>query len=126
MMSLPFGLQRIPTPGRSIATGMTPPDGSTVQGSMGEGLLALGRHGFDPIAPDLVPAPLVVLLVVTLAVPAFLERTVRGRLICAIGSIARATAPAGTDVDRDRLAASMISGVTASGNDLLLDAVAPR
>lgn len=47
MMFLLIGLQRIPTEGRSIATGMSLPDGSTAQGSFSPEFLALGRHRFD-------------------------------------------------------------------------------
>src|SRR5690606_27577718 len=43
MMFLLVGLQRIPTEGRSIATGMTMPDGSTADGTFSAAFLALGR-----------------------------------------------------------------------------------
>ena len=55
MMFLLVGLQRIPTEGRSIATGMTLPDGSVAKARFSPAFLALGRHRFDFILPNLVP-----------------------------------------------------------------------
>ncbi len=53
MMFLLLGLQRIPTEGRSIAAGMTLPDGSVATGAFSPAFLALGRHRFDLILPNL-------------------------------------------------------------------------
>lgn len=141
MMFLLIGLQRIPTEGRSISTGMTMPDGSTATGTFAPGFLALGRHRFDLVTEDLVPAPVVVFLIAALVVWAFLELTKHGRLMYAIGSNERAAGLAGANVAQYKVVAYMISGVTASiggillasrlgrgdlasGNNLLLDAVA--
>ncbi len=81
MMLLPIGLQRIPTEGRSISTGRTMPDGRVAEGTFGEDFLQLGRHRLDVCVEDLLPAPVVVLLVVALLVWMVLELTRHGRLI---------------------------------------------
>ncbi|MFI0473837.1 ABC transporter permease [Halomonas sp. HMF6819] len=141
MMFLLIGLQRIPTQGNSIATGMTLTDGSTAQGIFSEAFLWLGRHRFDLVIERLIPVPVVVFLLIALAVWLFLGFTRHGRLMYAIGSNERATALVGAPVERYKIAAYMISGVTAaiggvllaarlgrgdiaSGNNLLLDSVA--
>jgi simple sugar transport system permease protein len=141
MMFLLIGLQRIPTEGRSISTGMTLPGGEVAEGTFSAAFLWLGRHRFDFVLEDLIPVPVVVFLVVGLLVWVFLELTRHGRLMYAIGSNERATALAGTNVNRYKITAYMISGVLASiggillaarlgrgdiasGNNLLLDSVA--
>ena len=132
MMFLLIGLQRIPTQGNSIATGMILPDGSAAEGTFSAAFLWLGRHRFDLVVEKLVSA--VVIWV-------FLELTRHGRMMYAIGSNERAAALVGANVNRYKIAAYMISGVTASiggillaarlgrgdiasGNNLLLDSVA--
>lgn len=137
MMFLLLGLQLIPTAGRSIATGMMLPDGSTANGSFSASFLALGRTRLF----DLVPLSVVVMLALAVTVTVFLEFTRWGRVMYAIGGNARAARLAGADVERTKIAAYMISGVCAaiggillaarvgrgdvsSGNSLLLDAVA--
>lgn len=141
MMFLLVGLQRIPTQGRSIATGMTLPDGSTANGTFSPAFLALGRHRLDFIIENLVPVSVVFLLVIGVLVWIFLELTRHGRLMYAIGSNERAAALVGANVNRYKIIAYMISGVLASvggillaarlgrgdiasGNNLLLDSVA--
>lgn len=141
MMFLLIGLQRIPTEGRSIAAGMTMPDGSTAAGQFDPAFLALGRHRFDFVLPDLVPASVVVLVVLAVLIWFFLEYTRFGRLMYAVGSNARAAEFAGAPVRAYKIWAYIISGVfastggillaarlgrgdIASGNNLLLDAVA--
>ncbi|MFH1797217.1 MAG: ABC transporter permease [Pseudomonadota bacterium] len=141
MMFLLIGLQRIPTEGRSIAAGMTMPDGSTAAGQFDPAFLALGRHRFDFVLPDLVPASVVVLIVLAVLIWFFLEYTRFGRLMYAVGSNARAAEFAGAPVKAYKIWAYIISGVfasiggillaarlgrgdIASGNNLLLDAVA--
>jgi len=141
MMFLLIGLQRIPTQGNSIATGMTLPDGSVAEGGFSAGFLWLGRRRFDLVIENLVPMPVVVFLLIALAVWLFLSFTRHGRLMYAIGSNERAAALVGTPVNRYKIVAYMISGVTASvggillaarlgrgdiasGNNLLLDSVA--
>ena len=141
MMFLLIGLQRIPTEGRSISTGMTLPGGEVAEGTFSEAFLWLGRHRFDLVLEDLVPVPVVVFLIVGILVWVFLELTRHGRLMYAIGSNERAAALAGTNVNRYKITAYMISGVLASiggillaarlgrgdiasGNNLLLDSVA--
>lgn len=141
MMFLLLGLQRIPTEGRSIAAGMTMPDGSTAQGTFSPAFLALGRHRFDFIIPNLVPVSVVVLIVLAVLIWFFLEYTRFGRMMYAVGSNARAAELAGAPVKAYKIWAYVISGVfasiggillaarlgrgdIASGNNLLLDAVA--
>ncbi|GGA26106.1 ABC transporter permease [Neptunicoccus cionae] len=141
MMFLLIGLQRIPTQGNSIATGMKLPDGSVAEGAFSQAFLWLGRHRFDMVVERLVPVPVVIFLITALAIWVFLELTRHGRLMYAIGSNERAAALVGANVNRYKIAAYMISGVTASiggillaarlgrgdiasGNNLLLDSVA--
>lgn len=141
MMFLLIGLQRIPTQGNSIATGMKLADGSTAEGTFSAGFLWLGRHRFDLFVERLVPMPVVVFLITAVVIWVFLELTRHGRLMYAIGSNERAAALVGANVNRYKIAAYMISGVTASiggillaarlgrgdiasGNNLLLDSVA--
>lgn len=141
MMFLLLGLQRIPTEGRSIATGMTLPDGSTATGAFSPAFLALGRHRFDFILPNLVPVSVVVLIVLAIVIWFFLEYTRFGRMMYAVGSNERAASLAGAPVNAYKISAYIISGVfastggillaarlgrgdIASGNNLLLDAVA--
>ncbi|MGX9117472.1 ABC transporter permease [Mesorhizobium sp. BHbsci] len=141
MMFLLVGLQRIPTEGRSIATGMTMPDGAVANGTFGAGFLALGRHRFDLFIPNLIPVSVVVLLVLAVLIWFFLEYTRFGRMMYAVGSNERAAELAGAPVKAYKIWAYVISGVfasiggillaarlgrgdIASGNNLLLDAVA--
>lgn len=141
MMFLLIGLQRLPTEGRSISTGMRLPNGATAEGTFAAEFLLLGRHRFDFILPDLIPVPVIIFLVVAASLWIFLERTRLGRLMYAIGSNETATALAGAPVNRYKIFAYMISGTMAaiggillaarlgrgdiaSGNNLLLDSVA--
>jgi simple sugar transport system permease protein len=137
MMFVLLGVQRIPTEGNSIATGMALPDGTTATGTFSTAFLALSRMRLW----DVLPLSVVFLVVIAVLVWGFLELTRHGRLMYAIGSNAQAAALAGTNVERYKIAAYVISGVlasvggillaarlgrgdVASGNNLLLDAVA--
>lgn len=137
MMFLLLGLQLIPTAGRSIATGMTLPDGTTAEGSFAASFLALGRHRVW----DVVPVSVLIMLALAVIITIFLTFTRWGRVMYAIGSNAQAARLAGAPVERYKIGAYMISGVFASiggvllaarvgrgdvssGNSLLLDAVA--
>ncbi len=141
MMFLLVGLQRIPTEGRSIATGMTMPDGTTANGTFSAAFLALGRHRFDFLIPNLIPVSVVVLLVLAVLIWFFLEYTRFGRMMYAVGSNPKAAELAGAPVKAYKIWAYVISGVfasiggillaarlgrgdIASGNNLLLDSVA--
>lgn len=141
MMFLLIGLQRIPTQGNSIATGMALPDGGVAEGTFSTAFLWLGRHRFDLFVERLVPVPVVIFLITAVLIWVFLELTRHGRLMYAIGSNERAAALVGANVNRYKVAAYMISGITASiggillaarlgrgdiasGNNLLLDSVA--
>jgi len=137
MMFLLLGAQRIPTEGRSVSTGMALPDGSIANGTFSDLFLMLGRHRIG----DLVPLSVVFLVAGAILIWMFLELTRHGRLMYAIGSNAQAASLAGTNVNRYKIVAYMISGTmaslggillsarlgrgdVASGNNLLLDAVA--
>lgn len=122
MMFLLVGLQRIPTEGRSISTGMTLPSGETAEGVFSPLFLAMGRHRFDVVLDNLVPISVVFLIVIGILVWAFLELTRHGRLMYAIGSNERAAALTGTNVERYKVYAYMISGVLASVGGMLLAA----
>jgi len=122
MMFLLLGLQRIPTEGRSIATGMTLPDGSTAEGTFSSFFLSMGRHRFDFVLDDLIPVSVVFLIVIGILVWVFLELTRHGRLMYAIGSNERAASLTGTNVNRYKIMAYMISGTLASVGGLLLAA----
>lgn len=141
MMFLLIGVQRIPTEGRSIAAGMTLPDGSTAPGQFSASFMALGRHRFDFFLSNLVPASVVVLIVLAILIWFFFEYTRFGRMMYAVGSNARAAEFAGAPVKAYKIWAYVISGIfasiggillaarlgrgdIASGNNLLLDAVA--
>ncbi|WP_292335786.1 ABC transporter permease, partial [Mesorhizobium sp.] len=125
----------------SIATGMTMPDGSVANGKFSDAFLALGRHRFDFFIPNLIPVSVVVLLVLAVLIWFFLEYTRFGRMMYAVGSNERAAELAGAPVKAYKIWAYVISGVfasiggillaarlgrgdIASGNNLLLDAVA--
>ncbi len=141
MMFLLIGLQRIPTQGNSIATGMSLPDGNVAEGTFSAAFLWIGRHRFDVVLERLVPVPVIVFIVLAVVIWAFLGLTRHGRLMYAIGSNERAATLVGTNVNRYKIVAYMISGVMASiggillaarlgrgdiasGNNLLLDSVA--
>ena len=141
MMFLLVGLQRIPTEGRSIATGMTMPDSSVANGTFSPAFLALGRHRFDFFIPNLIPVSVVVLLILAVLIWFFLEYTRFGRMMYAVGSNPKAAELAGAPVKAYKIWAYVISGVfasiggillaarlgrgdIASGNNLLLDSVA--
>ncbi len=141
MMFLLIGLQRIPTEGRSVSTGMTLPGGEKANGTFAPEFLWLGRNRFDFFIDNLIPVSVVILIIVAVLVWVFLEMTRHGRLMYAIGSNQRAASLAGTNVNRYKIVAYMISGVLASvggillsarlgrgdiasGNNLLLDSVA--
>jgi len=141
MMFLLVGLQRIPTQGNSISTGMVLRDGSSATGTFSPGFLSLGRHRIDFVMSDLIPLSVVFLLLIAFGVWVFLEKTRHGRLMYAIGSNQQAASLAGVNVSRYKIVAYMISGTlasvggillaarlgrgdVASGNNLLLDAVA--
>lgn len=122
MMFLLVGLQRIPTEGRSIATGMTLPDGSTAEGTFSPFFLAMGRHRIDLVLEDLIPVSVIFLIVIGILVWIFLEMTRHGRLMYAIGSNERAASLTGTNVNNYKIMAYMISGTLASVGGMLLAA----
>ncbi|MGY4533133.1 simple sugar transport system permease protein [Pseudomonas sp. TE3786] len=117
-MFLVIGLQLIPTGGRSIAVGMTLPDGEEAIGSFSSAFLALGRARLW----DTVPVPVLVMGVIALLVWAFLERSRFGRVLYAIGGNERAARLAGAPVQRYKFLAYVLSAVLAALGGLLLAA----
>lgn len=77
-MFLVIGVQLIPTGGRSIAVGMTLPNGEETEGVFSAAFLALGRGRLW----DTVPVPVLVTAVAALAVWLFLERAHRPVVLC--------------------------------------------
>jgi simple sugar transport system permease protein len=141
MMFLLIGLQRIPTQGNSIATGMSLGNGEVAEGTFSQAFLWIGRHRFDLVIERLLPMPVVIFLIIAVLIWLFLGFTRHGRMMYAIGSNERAAGLVGVKVNHYKIAAYMISGVTASiggillaarlgrgdiasGNNLLLDSVA--
>lgn len=141
MMFLLIGLQRIPTQGNSIATGMSLGNGVVAEGTFSSAFLWLGRHRFDLVLERLLPMPVVIFLVIAILIWLFLGFTRHGRMMYAIGSNEKAAELVGAKVNKYKIVAYMISGVTASiggillaarlgrgdiasGNNLLLDSVA--
>ena len=122
MMFLLIGLQRIPTQGNSIATGMALPGGGVAEGVFAPAFLWIGRHRFDVFIERLLPVPVVIFIVIAALALLFLGFTRHGRLMYATGSNARATALVGAPVNAYKVAAYMISGVTASIGGILLAA----
>ena len=115
--------------------------GEVTEGVFSPGFLWLGRHRFDFFLENLIPMPVIVFVVIAFLVWVFLQLTRHGRLMYAIGSNERAAALAGTNVNKYKIIAYMISGMLAavggillsarlgrgdiaSGNNLLLDSVA--
>lgn len=117
-MFLVIGVQLIPTGGRSIAVGMTLPNGDETEGAFSPAFLALGRGRLW----DTVPVPVLVTAVLALAVWLFLERTRIGRLFYAIGGNEQAARLAGAPVQRYKLLAYVLSALLASVGGLLLAA----
>ncbi|MEM5403498.1 ABC transporter permease [Paraburkholderia unamae] len=131
------GLQLIPTGGRSLASGTILPDGTEASGTFPDAFLALGRARIF----DVVPVPVIVLLVLTALISFVMGSTRWGRVVYAIGGNETAARLAGAPTARYRLAAYVASATIASlgglliaarvgrgdvsaGHSLLLDAVA--
>lgn len=117
-MFLVVGVQLIPTGGRSIAVGMTLPNGDEAPGAFASWFLALGRAQLW----ERVPVPVVIMLGCALLVWLFLERTRPGRLFYAIGGNQQAARLAGAPVERYKLLAYVLSALLASLGGLLLAA----
>jgi simple sugar transport system permease protein len=117
-MFLIIGVQLIPTGGRSIAVGMTLPNGRETEGEFSALFLAIGRGRLW----DTVPIPVLITALVALAVWLFLERTRIGRLFYAIGGNEQAARLAGAPVQRYKLLAYVLSALLASAGGLLLAA----
>jgi simple sugar transport system permease protein len=131
------GLQLIPTAGRSIATGLILPDGTSANGVFDPAFLSLGRTRLF----DVVPLPVLIMLLVAVLAGIFTERTRFGRLIFAVGGNELAARLAGAPTGRLKVLAYSMSaslaalggvivaarvgrGDVSSGGSLLLDAVA--
>ena len=136
MMFLVQGLQLIPSGGRSIGTGMILPNGEEADGAFSEGFLYLGQGRLF----DMIPIPVIFMLFIAILIYIILNRTRWGRIFYAIGGNAEAARLVGANVNKYKVMAYVISGVTSSiggillaarvgrgdvssGNGLLLDAV---
>ena len=137
MMFLLGGLQLIPTAGRSISSGMVLPDGSSANGAFSPGFLALGRA----LLWNVMPVPVMILLVLAVALYVLTEHTRMGRLLFATGGNELAARLAGAPTARLKVLAYVLSaclaalggalvaarvgrGDVSSGASLLMDAVA--
>ena len=137
MMFLLSGLQLIPTAGRSISAGLIMPDGSTAPGKYDPAFLTIGRSTIL----EVIPVPVILMVIVALVLWALTERTRLGRLLFATGGNLQATRMAGANTDRIKAIAYVISGTCAalggvivaarvgrgdvsSGASMMMDAVA--
>ena len=118
MMFLLLGLQLIPTQGRSISTGMSIGEGETAPGAFSEAFLFLGRARIF----DIIPVPVIIMIILAVITYFFLERTRHGRVMYAIGSNEKAARLAGARVKLYRYIAYVMSGVYASIGGILLAA----
>jgi simple sugar transport system permease protein len=131
-----MGLKKWLVDGQTLTTGMTLPNGEKMPGRFTDDFSAIdGSKLFG------IPISVIILIVVSILVWVFLERTRFGRLFYAVGGNAVAARLAGVRVNRYRVAAYVMSGVLASiagiilasrlrqgdvtaGDSVLLDAVA--
>lgn len=137
VMFLLTGLQLIPTAGRSISSGLILPDGSKAGGAVDKAFLLIGRSSLF----DVVPMPVVIMVIVAIVFYVLLEHTRIGRLLFAVGGNPVAAHLAGANVPRLKAIAYVLSGMLASlggiiiaarvgrgdissGGSLLMDAVA--
>jgi simple sugar transport system permease protein len=137
VMFLLTGLQLIPTAGRSISSGLILPDGSKAAGAVDKAFLLIGRSSLF----DVVPMPVVIMVLIAIAFFVLLEHTRIGRLLFAVGGNPVAAHLAGANVPRLKTIAYVLSGALASlggiiiaarvgrgdissGGSLLMDAVA--
>jgi simple sugar transport system permease protein len=112
------GLQLIPTAGRSIATGLILPDGSSATGKFDPAFLLIGRaQVFGGI-----PLPVLLMLAVAVILHVVTEHTRYGRLFYAIGGNETAARLAGAPTRRLRLSAYVISAMLASLGGLIVAA----
>lgn len=118
MMFLLTGLQLIPTAGRSISAGLILPDGSTATGAYDPAFLLIGRSSFFGV----VPAPVVIMALVTIVLFVLTERTRLGRLLFATGGNELATRLAGASVPRLKTLAYVLSGTLASLGGIIVAA----
>ena len=118
MMFLIQGLQLIPSGGRSIGTGVIMPNGEEAPGAFSEGFKWLGQGRIF----DLIPVPVVIMLVLAVLVYVVLSRTRWGRVFYAIGGNAEAARLVGANVNKYRIMAYVISGVIAALAGIILAA----
>jgi len=118
MMFLIQGLQLIPSGGRSIGTGMMLANGDEAVGEFSKDFLFLGQGKVF----DLIPTPVIFMLVLAVLVYVVLQHTRWGRIFYAIGGNAEAARLVGAPVDRFRIMAYVLSGLIASFGGILLAA----
>lgn len=118
MMFLIQGLQLIPSGGRSIGTGMMLADGEEAMGMFSESFLYLGQGRVF----ELIPMPVIFMLILAIIVYIVLEHTRWGRVFYAIGGNAEAAKLVGAKVDKYRIMAYVLSGTIASFGGVILAA----
>ncbi len=118
MMFLIQGLQLIPSGGRSIGTGAILPNGEEAVGVFRESFLFLGQGS----VAGLIPVPVIIMLSLAVIVYVILEHTRWGRIFYAIGGNSEATKLIGAPVNRYRIMAYVLSGMTASLGGIVLAA----
>jgi simple sugar transport system permease protein len=118
MMFLVQGLQLIPSGGRSIGTGMMLANGDEAEGMFSESFLFLGQGRLF----DLIPIPVICMVVLAIIVYVVLNHTRWGRIFYAIGGNAEAVRLVGANVNRYRIMAYVLSGTISSFGGILLAA----
>jgi simple sugar transport system permease protein len=118
VMFLLTGLQLIPTAGRSISTGLILPDGSTAAGAYDPAFLQIGRSSLF----EVVPIPVLVMLVVAVLLHVLTEHTRIGRLLFATGGNEVAARLAGASVMRLKTLAYVLSGTLAALGGIIIAA----
>lgn len=118
VMFLLTGLQLIPTAGRSISTGLILPDGSTAGGAYDPAFLQIGRSSLF----EVVPIPVIIMLVVAVVLYVLTEHTRIGRLLFATGGNEVAARLAGASVQRLKTLAYVLSGTLAALGGIIIAA----
>ncbi len=115
MMFVIQGAKLIPVNGQSVSAGMVMKDGSQAPGKFTKDFLMIDRGFIGPV-----PIPVVIMLVLTVLVWFFLDRTKYGRNMYAVGANPEAARLAGVNVGYYRGLAYVLSGTFASIGGLIL------
>ncbi len=118
MMFLVQGLQLVPSGGRSIGNGMVLPSGETATGVFDPRFKFLGQGRIL----DVLPVPVVFMLLIAVVVFVVLSMTRWGRAFYAIGGNSEAARLAGANINGLRVMAYVASGTIAAFGGLILAA----